>query len=153
MKTYPAAFRHRVIALTEAGRSSGEIAEVLGVTASWVRSIVRLHKSGQSIEPKPRTNRRVPLAEREGERIRAQVAAHPGTTLEDLKRELGLSDSIANLWYALRTLGLSLKKKHSTRPSKAAPTSSSKGRPGKSSRRGSTHAGSSSSTRRSAPPT
>jgi transposase len=35
----------------------------------------------------------------------------PGTTLEDLKRDLNLDASITNIWYALRELGLSLKKK------------------------------------------
>lgn len=112
MQTLPVEFRQRVVALSEEGRSSVEIAEILGVSSSWVDSIKRLHQSGQPLEPKSRANKRQSLAQREGERIRARIAEHPGTTLEDLKNHLGLTDSISNIWYALRTLGITLKKKH-----------------------------------------
>jgi len=50
---------------------------VLGVTAAWVRSIKQLHASGQSLEPKSCANKRRSLAEREGDRICARVAASP----------------------------------------------------------------------------
>ena len=109
MKTLPVEFRQRVIALTEEGSTASEIAEVLDVSAAWVRSIKKLHASGQPLEPKSRANKRRSLAEREGDRIRAQVAAKPGTTLEDLKRDLKLTTSISNLWNALQELKLSLK--------------------------------------------
>jgi transposase len=110
MKAYPVEFRHRVIALTQQGMKSPEIARVLGVSGSWVTSIRRLHEAGRSLEPKSSANHRKSLAQREGERLLAQVAAHPGTTLEDLKRDLNLPDTTVNIWYALRALGLSLKK-------------------------------------------
>ena len=97
MKTLPAEFRYRVVALFDEGMSSVEIAEVLGVSSSWVDSIRRLHESGQSLEPKSRANKRLALAKREGDRLRARVAEHPGTTLEDLKRDLNLSESISNI--------------------------------------------------------
>ena len=113
MKTLPVEFRQRVIALTEEGSTASEIAEVLDVSAAWVRSIKKLHASGQPLEPKSRANKRRSLAEREGARIRAQVAAKPGTTLEDLKRDLELATSISNLWNALQELKLSLKKTRS----------------------------------------
>jgi transposase len=126
MRSFPAEFRYRVIALADEGMSSIEIAEVLGASASWVDSIKRLHASGQPLEPKSRANKRKSLAQREGDRIRARVAEHPGTTLEDLKRDLGLTDTLSNIWYALQTLGLSLKKKNApcqrTRPARCCPT-------------------------------
>jgi transposase len=150
METYPVEYRRRVIALTEQGKKTGEIAAVLGVAPSWVRSIKRLHRLGQSLEPKSRANHRRSLAQREGERLRARVAAHPGTTLEDLQRDLGLKESITNIWYALRALGLSLKKKRSTPKSGSVPTSSSRGQPGKSSKPASTRGASFSSTKPSA---
>ncbi len=115
MRTYPVEFRHRVIALSKQGMKSPEIAEVLGVSGSWVTSIRRLHEAGRPLEPKSRANHRKPLAQREGERLRTQVTAHPGTALEDLKRDLNLPDTTVNIWYALRALGLSLKKNDSRR--------------------------------------
>src|SRR4051794_13117549 len=117
MKTLPVEFRYRVLALTEEGYSSEEIAEVLDVSAAWVRSIKRLHAAGKPLEPKSRANHRRSLAQREGDRIRAQIAAKPGTTLEDLKRDLNLDTSVSNLWYALRELKISLKKSLSPPPS------------------------------------
>jgi transposase len=152
MKTLPVEFRQRVIALTEEGLTSGEIAEALDVSAAWVRSIKNLHKSGQPLEPKSRANKRRSLAQREGDRIRAQVAAKPSTTLEDLKRELKLNTSISNLWNALQELKLSLKKRRSMPPSKTGPMSSPTAPSGKSSRPGSIPAASFSSTKPSATP-
>jgi transposase len=150
MKTYPVEYRQRVIALTEAGMATAEIAEALGVSGSWVNAIKRLHRAGRPLAPQSRANQRQSLAKRRGDAIRARVAEHPGTTLEDLKRDLTLDDSIANIWYALRQLGLSLKKKHSGRPSETGPTSRPSGPRGGSSRPGSTPAASSSSTKPSA---
>lgn len=152
MRTLPAEFRHRVVALTDEGRTTGEITEVLGVSGAWVRSIKALHRSGASLEPKSRANKRTTLAEREGERIHAQVRAKPGTTLEDLRRDLRLDTSIPNLWLALKQLQISLKKKRSTPPSGTAPTSSPTARPGRSSPPASTRVASSSSTKPLGPP-
>ena len=123
MKTLPVEYRERVIALTEEGLSGPEIAEVLGVSASWVNSIKRLHRAGRPLAPKSRANRRRSLARRAGDAIRARIAEHPGTTLEDPKRDLKLNASIANIWYAVRALGLSLKKKRFGRPSGTGPMS------------------------------
>ncbi len=150
MKTYPVEYRQRVIDLTAEGLSSPEIAEALGVSGSWVNSIKRLHRAGRSLAPKSRANKRPSLAKREGEKIRARIAEHPGTTLEDLKRDLNLDASIANIWYALRDLGLSLKKKRSGRPSGTGRTSPPGGPRGGSSRPGSTRTASFSSTKPSA---
>ena len=150
MKTYPVEYRQRVIELTDDGMTSTEIAEALGVSASWVNSIKRLHRAGRPLTPKSRANKRQSLAKRRGDAIRARIAEHPGTTLEDLKRDLNLDASIANIWYAVRALGLSLKKKRSGRPSGTGPTSRPSGPPGGSSRPGSTRTASFSSTKPSA---
>src|SRR5205809_7440245 len=152
MKTLPVEFRHRVIALTEEGSTSSEIAEVLGVSAAWARSIKKLHAPGQPLEPKSRANGRRSLARREGERIRARVAAKPSTTLEDLKRDLKLDTPISNLWSALRELKLGLKKRRPVPPSGTGPMSPPTAPSGTSSRPGSTPAASPSWTRPSATP-
>ena len=151
MKAFPVEFRHRVVALTDEGMSTSEIVEVLGCSGTWVRTIKALHRSGASLEPKSRVNTRASLAKREGGRIRAQVASKPGTTLEDLKRDLNLNTTIPNLWYALRDLKLRFKKKRSTPPSGIGPTSPPAGRSGTFSPPASTRAGSFSSTKPSAP--
>ena len=151
MKAHPVEYRHRIIALTEDGQSTGEIAEALGVTAAWVRSIKARHRAGDSLALQSSANKRLSLAEREGGRLRARVQAHPGTTLEDLRRDLNLDTSVSNLWYALQQLKLSLKKKHSAPPSGPGRTSSPTGPCGTSSRPASTRGASFSSTKRSGP--
>lgn len=152
MKSYPAEYRHRVVALTDDGWTTSEVAEILNTSTAWVRSIKALHRSGASIEPKSRANKRTSLAEREGDRLRARVAAKPGTTLEDLKRDLELDTSVSNLWRALKALKISLKKRRSTPPSVTGPTSPPPVPSGRCSPPASTPAASSSSTRRSLPP-
>ena len=151
MKTLPVAFRHRVIALTDEGMTTSDIADVLGVSGAWVRAIKARHRSGASLEPKSRANKRTSLAEREGQRIRERVAAKPGSTLEDLKRDLNLTTSIPNLWLALQQLKISLKKKRSTPPNEPDPTSSPTASSGTCSPPASTRGASFSSTRPSAP--
>ena len=150
MKTYPVEYRYRVVQLTADGYSTSAIAVALGTSAAWVRSIKALHRSGRPLEPKSKANKRLSLAEREGGRIRAHVAEKPGTTLDDLRRHLGLTTSLSNLWNALRDLKLSLKKSRSGRPNGTGRMSSPTGPSGPSSRPGSTPAASFSSTRRSA---
>jgi transposase len=132
MKSLPIEYRQRVIVLSEEGYTTSEIAEVLGTSPAWVRSIKALHRSGQPLAPRSRANKRRSLAERHGDAIRAQVKAKPGTTLEDLRRDLGLKTSISNLWNALRNLKLGLKKSPSGPPSGTGPTSPPPGRTGKS---------------------
>jgi transposase len=150
MKAYPVEFRERVIALTAQGMSGAEISRVLGVSGSWVNSIKRLHRAGRPLAVKSRANKRLSLAKRRGDAIRARIAEHPGTTLEDLQRDLNLDASIANIWYAVRDLGLSLKKKRSGRPSGTGLMSRSPGRHGGSSRPASIPIASSSSMKPSA---
>lgn len=152
MKSYPVEYRHRVIDLHRQGWTTREIREALGVSRAWVDSIKRLHAAGKPLGPKSRANHRPSLAKRQGDRIASRVAAPPGTTLEDLKNDLRLPDSVATISRAVRALGLSLKKSPSSRPSGAGRTSPRPGPSGGSSARGSTRVASSSSTRRSAPP-
>lgn len=152
MKTLPVEYRHRVVQLTADGYSTAEVVEALGVSPSWVRSIKALDRAGESLAPRSKANRRRPLADREGDRIRARVREKPGTTLADLRRDLGLTTSISNLWTALRALGLSLKKSRSGRSSGTGPTSPPPGPSGRSRPPASTPAASSSSTRRSGRP-
>ena len=108
---YPVELRHRALELMAGGMTGAAAGRMLGVTGSWATSLRRLHESGAALEPKSSANRRTSLAEREGSRLRARVAEHPGTTLADLKRDLDLPASIPAIWHALRDLKISLKKR------------------------------------------
>ena len=120
MKTYPVELRERAVAMRESGLSSVKVAEYLGVSRAWVDSLRQLKTAGKSLAPKSRANHRTTLAQRAGDRIKAQVAAKPGTTLADLKKDLELHESIWAIWLALKELQISLKKNVSCR--RAAPS-------------------------------
>lgn len=109
IKEIPREYRQRVVVLTAQGWTTKAIQEALGVSRAWVDSIKRLQKSGLSLDIRSSANHRNSLAERQGERIAAWVAEHPGTTLAQLKADLGLAESIWTIWQTLRALGLSLK--------------------------------------------
>ena len=151
MKAYPVEFRHRVVELHGQGWTTQEIRQALGVSRAWVDSIKRLHAAGRPLDVKSSANRRTSLAQRQGERLTARVAEHPGTTLAQLQQDLGLTESIWTIWKALRTLGLTLKKRPSGPPNRVARTSSRNGPSGRSSTRVSIRTASSSSTKPSAP--
>ena len=151
MKAYPVEYRRRVVELHGEGWSTREIQDALGVSRAWVDSIKRLAAAGKPLDVKSRANRRTSLAIRQGDRLKARVADHPGTTLADLKKDLGLTESVWSIWRALRALGLSLKKSPSSRPSGTGRTWRPNGPSGRSSAPASTRGGWSSSTRRSAP--
>jgi len=127
MKAYPVDYRHRVVELHGQGWTTRDIQEALGVSRAWVDSIKRLHAAGKSLDVKSRANKRTSLATRQGDRLKARIAEHPGTTLADLKTDLGLTESVWSIWRAVRALGLSLKKSPSSRPSGTGRTSSGSG--------------------------
>jgi transposase len=152
MKAYPVEYRRRVVELSGHGWTTREIQDALGVSRAWVDSIKRLAAAGKPLDVKSRANKRTSLATRQGERLKARVAEHPGTTLADLKKDLGLTESVWSIWRAVRALGLSLKKSYSSPRSATGRTSFRPGPSGRSSAPGSTRGGWSSSTRRSARP-
>lgn len=151
MKAHPVEFRHRVVELHNQGWTTKQIQQALGVSRAWVDSIKRLQKAGKPLDIKSSANHRTSLAERQGGRLKARVAEHPGTTLAQLKEDLGLTESIRAIWKALRALGLTLKKSHPGPTNGAARTSSRSERNGGPPRRGSIRTASYSSTRPSAP--
>src|SRR6202008_1684948 len=118
MRAYPLEFRHRVVELHGQGWTTQAIQQALGVSRAWVDSIKRLHAAGKPLAIKSSANHRTSLADRPGERLKARVAEHAGTTRAELKADLGLAESIWAVWKALRALGLTLKKSPSTPPSR-----------------------------------
>ena len=73
MKAYPMEYRQRVVELSAQGWTKKAIREALGVSRAWVDSIKRRQKNGKSLAIRSSANHRTSLAERQGERIAAQV--------------------------------------------------------------------------------
>ena len=89
MKAYSLDFRCVVINAYESGEGTIEaVAEQFGVGTAFVKKMVRLHRTGESLEPKHGGGAQAKLNVPAREKLRAAVRAHPDATLGKLKAEL-----------------------------------------------------------------
>jgi hypothetical protein len=94
--------QQRVVELHGQEGTTREIRENFDVGLAWIDSIRRLATAGKPLESKSRAIKRTSLAERRGDRIMVRAVAHPGTTLDDRKADLSLTESIATLCRAVQ---------------------------------------------------
>ena len=95
-KAYPIEIRNRVIRKYNEGKTVAEIVSELSVGQRFVFEMLRLHKTGVSLEPKPRSGGRKPtLDEEKLAEIEALVLETPDITLQEIKESMGLSISIS----------------------------------------------------------
>lgn len=128
MKSYSIDLRAKVLAAHDRGVRHKDIAEMLDVSESWIRRVVQRRREHGELTPRPRIGRHPVKIDRA--RLAELVAASPDATLAELRDRLGVGCSISAVWSALRSLGLSYKKRPSTPRSRTAPTSRSAGRSG-----------------------
>jgi transposase len=118
MKAYSLDLRQRVLSAALSGdRTIPEVAELFGVSLTFVNKMLRLHRSGQGIAPRPHGGGHVPrLQARHHKLLRAAVAANNDATLGELRGHLArrarVEVSEATVSRALTKLGLPRKKKH-----------------------------------------
>jgi transposase len=95
------------------------VADLFGVSRSFLQKLLRRHEDGDSITPQARGKGPAPtLGQEELHRVAQLVREHADATLEELCNLLeagkGPSVSLATMCRALQTLGLSLKKSRCT---------------------------------------
>jgi transposase len=118
MKAYSLDLRRRVLSAALRGdRTIPEVAELFGVSMAFVNKMLRLHRAGLGLAPRPHGGGHVPrLQARHHKLLRAAVAANNDATLGELREHLAararveVSDSTVSR--ALSRLGLPRKKKH-----------------------------------------
>jgi len=118
MKAYSLDLRRRVLSAALRGdRTIPEVAELFGVSATFVNKMLRLHRAGADLAPRPHGGGHVPrLQARHYKLLRAAVAADNDATLGELREHLAararvaVSDSTVSR--TLSKLGLPRKKKH-----------------------------------------
>jgi transposase len=118
MKAYSLDLRQRVLSAALRGdRTIPEVAELFGVSLAFVNKMLRLHRSGEDLAPRPHGGGRTPrLGPRHHRLLRSAVAADNDATLGELREHLAartrtqVSDSTVSR--ALKALGLPRKKKH-----------------------------------------
>lgn len=118
MKAYSLDLRQRVLAAAWRGdRTIPEVAELFGVSMAFVNKMLRLHRAGSCLAPRPHGGGHVPrLQARHHKLLRAAVAADNDATLGELREHLAararVTVSDATVSRALSKLGLPRKKKH-----------------------------------------
>src|SRR5256885_11560523 len=111
MKPYPKELRERVVAAVEQTiHSIAEIADIFGVGVSFVKKMLKLHRNGESLEPRPIGGSTPLLKPDHLAMLRAAVETRPDATLEELQEfmaaECQVRVSFATLCRALQKLNL-----------------------------------------------
>ena len=129
IEAYSLDLRKRAVALLDEGATSPEVAEMLGVSDSWVRKMrLRRERLGHLKPGFPPGRERKLTEDDEGE-LWLLVHEQPDATLEELAellaKRLKVQVSISTLSRRLIELGLTRKKRLSTRPRPSDPKFSS----------------------------
>jgi transposase len=115
MRAYSEDLRERIIGARSQGQSSAEVAKRFGVSVRAVdRYWQRYRERGHWRIGKIGGHLRSRLDAHEA-RLRDWIAESPDQTLEELRvrcgEELGVRISVSGLWYRLKAMGISFKKK------------------------------------------
>ena len=123
MKAYSMDLRQRVIDDCDAGLATKAVSQKYSVSPAWVRRLKQHRRERGDIVP--RTGGGFRSRKIDPERLRGLVEAQPEATLEELRERLGVGCSAWAVGKALRKLGMTLKKRRSTPPSRTGRTSPS----------------------------
>ena len=151
-RPYSLDLRERAVALLDEGATSIEVAEMLGVSDSWVRKM-RLRRAalGHLIPSSPPGKDRL-LSEEQEQQLCLLVFEQPDVTLEELvvlmAKRVQVRVSISTVSRRLIEMGMSRKKRVSTRAKQIAPRSSESASASSGERSSAAPGGSSSSTKR-----
>jgi transposase len=149
MVPYSIDLRERALKARDEGEGTQEqVAGRFRVSARWIRKLPARRAATGSIAPEPNGGGREPLIQGEAaEAPRAAVRADPDATPEGLREATGFAGRLMTVWRAIERLKIARRKGPCGPKSNSTRGPSHGGRSGGSGRRGSTQAGSSSSTR------
>jgi transposase len=104
--------RERIIAAVDNHEGSRrQIARRFTVDVSTITRLLQLRRLTGSLEPRPRGGSHNSTLDQDArERLRRLVEEHPDATLDELRAQLGVGGSMV-VWRALKTLGITRKKK------------------------------------------
>src|SRR6516225_3722108 len=113
MTPYSQDLRQRIVDTVLRGDGTiAQIAERFLVSVSFVTRLLQLHRGTGSVQPRPHGGGNpAVLTPEDLERLRELIRDRPDATLEECRRHLGASCSLATISRALSRLGLPRKKK------------------------------------------
>lgn len=119
---YPMEFRIAVASDYDLTGSSIETGETLGCSESWVRRLIQRRRATGSLELPPRKRPDTSKLDADDlDQLATLIKAKPDMTLAELAEALGHKASVPTVWRATRKLGLRLKKRPCTPPSRTGP--------------------------------
>lgn len=118
---YSQDLRDRVLAAYDRGMKTQEIAEVFAISKAWARRVKQRRREHGETSPRKMGGPGVIKVDRA--RLAELVAEHPDATGPELRELLGVECSDSAIYMALKELGLSYKKRRSTRRSRTVRTS------------------------------
>lgn len=116
---YSQDLRDRVLAAYDRGMTTRQIAQTFAVSPAWARRLKQRRRETGETSPRPSGGARVIKIDRA--RLRELVAQHPDATLKELRGMLGVQCAESAICMALKAMGVSFKKRRSTRPSRSVP--------------------------------
>ena len=124
-QAYSQDLRERILAAVDFGMSVAEAAVLFQVSISYIyKAMIRRRLTGETTARPQRCHVGQKLAAYH-DAIRARVSAQPDATLDELRAWMlashGVSVSQGGMWNVLDRLGLTLKKRRNTRPSRLDP--------------------------------
>jgi putative transposase len=125
-KPYADDLRLVVVRLIEEGHTRPEAAELCGISLSSVGRYLRRYRTTGSVRPEKFGGYKGYALSKHAERIERWVAEQPDLTLLEIQARLAKAKvkvAASSVFRFLRHLGLTFKKKSSTRPSRIARTS------------------------------
>lgn len=125
---YSQDLRNRVLAAYDRGMKTKQIADLFQVSRAWARRVKQRRRESGETSPRPMGGATVIKIDLD--RLAALVQKHPDATIKELHAMLRADCSESAVWMAISRLGLTLKKRRSTRRNKTAPTSHDAGASG-----------------------
>ena len=114
---YSQDLRDRVLAACDRAMKTKQIADLFGVSTSWVRRVKQRRREHGEVAPRP-PEPAVRYAKIDRDRLRELVETQPDATLVELRAMLGVQCAESAVWKALNKMGFTLKKRRSMRQSK-----------------------------------
>lgn len=118
---YSQDLRDRVLAACDRPMKTKQVADLFGVSSSWVRRVKQRRREHGESSPRP-PEPKARCAKIDRDRLRELVETHPDATLAELRVMLGVQCADSAIWKALDKMGYTFKKRRSMRRSRIGRT-------------------------------
>lgn len=120
--------RTRVLAAYDRGMPTIQIARTFAVSPAWARRLKQRRRETGEVAARPMGGATIIKVDRE--KLALLVREQPDATLKELRDRLGVQCAQSTICAALKAIGMSFKKRRSTRRSRTGPMSLSAGHGG-----------------------